>query len=186
MRLFVALELTPEVHAAVRALVERLRRAEADVHWVQREGMHLTLKFIGEVPAEKLEPIRKALADVTSESAVQLRFHGLGYFPNPRRPRVIWIGVEASANLAPLAARLEAALAPLGIAAEKRAYVPHLTLGRFRSEKRLARLQEEIAALPSAEFGGFATPALALFQSKLSPQGAEYTRLEEFTFARGG
>ena len=191
MRLFVALELTPEVHAAVRAVVERLRGTDADVRWVQPEGMHLTLKFIGEVPAEKLEPIRKALADVTSESAVQLRFHGLGYFPNPRRPRVIWIGVEASANLAPLAARLEAALAPLGIAAEKRAYVPHLTLGRFRSEKRLARLQEEIAALPSTEFGGFATPVFALFQSKLSPRGAEYTRLEEFTLApdsgaRGG
>ena len=184
MRLFVALELTPEVHAAVRAVVERLRGTDADVRWVRPDGMHLTLKFIGEVRPEKLEPIRKALADVTSESAVQLRFHGLGYFPNPRRPRVIWIGVEASANLAPLAAQLEAGLVPLGIEAENRSYVPHLTLGRFRSEERLARLQEEIATLPSTEFGSFETRALALFQSKLSPHGAEYTRLEEFTFAR--
>lgn len=186
MRLFVALELTPEVHAAVRAAVEQLRRAEADVRWVRPEGMHLTLKFIGEVQAEKLEPIRAALAAVRSDGPVQLTFRGLGYFPNARRPRVLWVGVEASANLAPLAAHLEAALVPLGLAAEKRAYVPHLTLGRFRSQKRLARLQEEIAALATTEFGSFETRALALFLSKLSPHGAEYTRLDEITFARGG
>lgn len=186
MRLFVALELTPAVHEAVCGVVERLRRAEADVRWVRPEGMHLTLKFIGEVRPEKLEPIREALAGVRSDGGVQLAFRGLGYFPNPRRPRVLWIGVEASANLAPLVAQMEAALVPLGIAAEKRAYVPHLTLGRVRSEKRLARLQQEIAGLAATEFGSFETRALALFQSKLSPHGAEYTRLDEFTFVRGG
>lgn len=186
MRLFVALELSPEVHAAVRGVVERLRGSEADVRWVRPQGMHLTLKFIGEVPAEKLPAVREALAGVKSDSAVRLAFRSLGYFPNPRRPRVLWIGVEASPNLAPLAAQVEAALEPLGIAAEKRAYVPHLTLGRFRSERRLARLQEVIAELPSTDCGGFETRTLALFQSKLAPQGAEYTRLDEFIFARGG
>jgi len=185
MRLFVAVELTPEVHEAVCGVVERLRRAEADVRWVRPEGMHLTLKFIGEVRPEKLEPIRQALAGITAEAPVQLGFRGLGYFPNSRRPRVLWIGVEASANLVPLAAQVEAALTALGIAAEKRAYAPHLTLGRFRSEKQLARLQEEIASLSSKDFGSFETHALALFQSKLSPHGAEYTRLDEFPFARG-
>lgn len=185
MRLFVALELTPDVHAAVCGVVERLQRAKADVRWVRPEGMHLTLKFIGEIPPEKLDPIRQALAGVTSEAPVELAFGGLGYFPNPRRPRVLWIGVEASANLSPLAAQLDAALVSLGIEAEKRAYVPHLTLGRFRSEKGLGELQREIERLPTKEFGRFEARALALFQSKLSPHGAEYTRLDNFTFARG-
>jgi 2'-5' RNA ligase len=186
MRLFVALELTPEVHAAVRAVVERLRRADADLRWVRPEGMHLTLKFIGEVPPEKLGPIQEALAAVQADSPVELHFRELGYFPNPKRPRVLWIGVDANPSLAPLAAQIEARLAPLGVAPEKRAYVPHLTLGRFRSEKRLARLQEEIAGLAPTDFGRFETRTLALFQSKLSPHGAEYTRLGEFTFVRGG
>jgi 2'-5' RNA ligase len=185
MRLFVALELSPEVHAAVLSVVERLRDADADLRWVRPDGMHLTLKFIGEVAADKLEPLHEALLRVKSEAPVRLAFRGLGYFPNPRRPRVLWIGVEASENLAPLAAQVEAALEPLGIPAEKRAYVPHLTLGRFRSDRRLPQLQERIAELPSTDFGGFAARAFALFQSKLSPHGAQYARLEEFHFARG-
>lgn len=184
MRLFVALELTPAVHDALRALVAQLERTGADLRWVRPEGMHLTLKFIGEVDSEKLAPIKAALAFVSNSAAVQLSFRGLGYFPNERRPRVFWVGIEASENLAPLAAEMEKALAPLGIPAEKRAYVPHLTLGRFKSAARLAELQEEIAGLSSTDFGRFEAQSFALFQSRLSPKGAEYTRLEEFPFVR--
>ncbi len=184
MRLFVALELTPAIHEALRALVGKLERTGADLRWVRPEGMHLTLKFIGEVASEKLAPIKAALARASSPAAVQLSFRGLGYFPNERRPRVFWVGIEASENLAPLAAEMEKALAPLGIPAEKRAYVPHLTLGRFKSDARLAELQKEIAGLSSTDFGCFGARSFALFQSRLSPKGAEYTRLEEFHFVR--
>lgn len=184
MRLFVALELSEAVHAAVRDLIGRLERARADIRWVRPEGMHLTLKFIGEVPEEKLEPIRAALSGVTSPQPVTLEFRELGYFPNERRPRVLWVGIEASDNLAPLAAQIEAALEPLGIEREDRDYVPHLTLGRFKSSKRVDKLQEEIAALPAAEFGRIETGEFFLFQSKLSPAGAQYTKLELFPFVR--
>ena len=184
MRLFVALELTPAVRDALLALVEKLERTGADIRWVRPGGMHLTLKFIGEVASEKLAPIKAALAAVSSPAAVELSFRSLGYFPNERRPRVFWVGIEASANLAPLAAEIENALAPLGIPAEKRAYVPHLTLGRFKSAARLRELQEEITALSSTDFWRFQARSFALFQSRLSPKGAEYTRLEEFPFAR--
>lgn len=184
MRLFVALDLTPDVHTALRELVSRLQRAGADVRWVGPEGMHLTLKFIGEVSAEKLPAVKEALGVVTSPAPVELSFQSLGYFPNERRPRVIWVGIHASENLAALAAQMEAALEPLGIAREKRAYVPHLTLGRFKSTNGLARLQAEVAALPSTQFGRMQAGEFFLYQSKLTPRGAEYTRLEGYGFAR--
>jgi len=184
MRLFVALELSEAVRAAVRDLIGRLQRARADIRWVRPEGMHLTLKFIGEVPEEKLEPIRAALGGVASPQPVRLEFRELGYFPNERRPRVLWVDIEASDNLAPLAAQIETALEPLGIERENRDFVPHLTLGRFKSSKGVDKLQEEIAVLTSTEFGRIETGELFLFQSKLSPAGAQYTKLERFPFVR--
>ncbi len=184
MRLFVALELTDAVRDAIRDLNGRLQRARADVRWVRADGMHLTLKFIGEVPEEKLDPIKQALSAARSAKPVEMNFRGLGYFPNERRPRVIWVGIEASENLAELAVQVEAALEPLGIERENRAFVPHLTLGRFKSTKRLDPLQKEIAALPSTELGRIVASEFFLFQSKLSPKGAEYTKLERFAFVR--
>jgi 2'-5' RNA ligase len=184
MRLFVALELGDAVRAAVRELADRLQRTRADARWVRPEGMHLTLKFIGEVPEEKLAPIRQALSTVRSAKPVVMEFRRLGYFPNERRPRVLWVGIEASENLPELAAQMEAALEPLGVARENRPFAPHLTLGRFKSSQRLEQLQKEIAALPSTEFGRVESSEFFLFQSKLSPKGAEYTKLERFDFVR--
>lgn len=184
MRLFVAIELSEAVHSALLELIQQLQPAAADVRWVRPEGMHLTLKFIGEMPPEKLDSIKEALAGVVSPAPVHLDFHGLGYFPNQRRPRVFWVGVHASDNLAPLAVQVEEALVPLGIAREKRSYVPHLTLGRFKSANGLERLQKLIAALPSTRFGQFTAGSFFLYQSRLSPKGAEYTKLEEFAFVR--
>src|SRR3990167_1334580 len=103
MRLFVALELTEGVRAALRELVARLEPAGADLRWVRPQGMHLTLKFIGETPEAKLPLLREALARVRSPKPVEMEFHGLGYFPNERRPRVFWVGIEASDNLPALA-----------------------------------------------------------------------------------
>ncbi len=185
MRLFVALELSDVVRAAVRELLDRLQRARADVRWVRAEGMHLTLKFIGEVPEEKLASIKQALSVTRSAKPVEMTFRGLGYFPHERRPRVLWVGIEASENLAELAAQMEAALEPLGITRENRPFVPHLTLGRFKSTQRLEPLQKEIASLPSIELGRVETREFFLFQSKLSSKGAEYTKLEGFDFVRG-
>ncbi|OFV84982.1 MAG: 2'-5' RNA ligase [Acidobacteria bacterium RIFCSPHIGHO2_01_FULL_67_28] len=184
MRLFVALELTEGVRAALRELVARLEPAGADLRWVRPQGMHLTLKFIGETPEAKLPLLREALARVRSPKPVEMEFHGLGYFPNERRPRVFWVGIEASDNLPALAAEVEAALEPLGIPRESRPFAPHLTLGRFKSANRLEGLQQEIARLPATQFGRVETSEFVLFQSRLSPHWAEYTRLESFPFVR--
>jgi 2'-5' RNA ligase len=184
MRLFVALDLDPSILSSLQELTGELKEAGGDVRWVRPEGMHLTLKFIGEVADDMHPRIEEALRPLGSPKPVRLNFRRLGYFPSPGRPRVFWVGVEASENLAPLAAEVEAALEPLGIKREKRDYKPHLTLGRFKSQKGLARLQERIAALPSTEFGEQETQAFFLYQSRLSPQGAQYTKLAEFPFVR--
>lgn len=184
MRLFVALDLTPEVRAALDELLAQLAQVKADVRWVRPEGMHLTLKFIGEVPDQERPAIQDALGRVTSTAPIAMSFEGLGYFPNERRPRVLWVGIRASDNLAPLAAQVEAALEPLGIQREKRTYVPHLTLGRFRSANGLAGLQAAVAALPTTQFGQFEGSEFFLYQSKLSPRGAEYSKLAQYAFVR--
>ncbi|MFQ5777362.1 MAG: RNA 2',3'-cyclic phosphodiesterase [Terriglobia bacterium] len=183
MRLFVALDLPPAVREVLRDLIARLQRSSADVRWMRAEGIHLTLKFIGETPPEQLGRVQEALRAVRSPQAVELEFRGLGFFPHERRPRVFWMGVRASDNLFELAGQVEAALEPLGIAREQRSYTPHLTLGRFKSPARLARLQDEIAHLNDTEFGRARTREFALYQSKLLPGGAHYTQLERFAFA---
>lgn len=183
MRTFVAIDLTDEIRGCVVSLVERLRLQVRGVRWVNPAGMHLTLKFIGEVSEEKSAAIARALRAVRIGEAIPLELRELGFFPNERHPRVFWVGVGASPGLPRLADLIENALEPLGIAREQRAFSPHLTLGRFQSEEGLAKLREALANLPEREFGRMEARAFALFQSILSPRGAQYVKLEEFHFA---
>ena len=188
MRLFVALEIPDEVRDGFAALIKELRAADSSfsksrARWVRPENLHVTLKFIGHVDNGKLDPIRAALTEVRSDNAVELRFRGLGFFPNGKRPRVFWAGIEPSPNLATLAGQADAQLAKLGIAGETREFAPHLTLARFDppgiSEGLSAIAQENIAR----EFGAVRTREFHLFESKTRPTGAEYTRLASFSFA---
>jgi len=189
VRLFVALEISAAVRDNLAALINDLRAADASssqskARWVRPENLHVTLKFIGNVDAGKLGPIRDALAEVCSGSAVELHFRRLGFFPNEKRPRVLWAGIEASPNLAPLAAAIDARLEKLGIPRETREFSPHLTLARFDppgiSETLRAAAQENRAR----EFGAVRAGEFHLFESKTRPTGAEYTRLSSFSFAK--
>ena len=188
MRLFVALEIPTEVRDSFAALVKELRQADSSfsknrARWVHHENLHVTLKFIGHVDSGKLDAIRAALAEVGSGSPVELRFRGLGFFPNGKRPKVLWVGIEASANLAPLASEIDARLHKLGILVETREFAPHLTLARFDppgiSEGLSAIVQENVAR----EFGAVRSGEFHLFESKTKPTGAEYTRLASFPLA---
>ena len=140
MRLFVALDIPEEVRAAIGTLVVKLRDVCRSARWVRIEGTHITLKFIGEVPLEKTESIKTALVTVPFPAPIELLFRGLGFFPNECRARAFWAGIEASGELGALAAAVEAALEPLGIAREQRAFSPHLTLARFDSPRDLESL----------------------------------------------
>jgi 2'-5' RNA ligase len=183
MRLFVAMDIPEDVRSAIAALTAKLRPACRNARWVRIEGLHVTLKFIGETSAEKAEAIKTALASIPSREPVLLTFRGLGFFPDDRRPHVLWAGVNASADLAELAAAVGTALAPLGIAHEERAFSPHLTLARFDESRVLEALQDAVKKAGHLKFGATTAQEFHLYQSVLKPGGAEYTRLATFSFA---
>lgn len=189
MRLFVALEIPAAVRENLAGLIEELRAADASssknkVGWVRPENLHVTLKFIGNVDAGKLDSIRTALAEVRSESGVELRFRGLGFFPNEKRPRVLWAGIEASRNLAPLANAIDARMEKLGVPHETREFAPHLTLARFDPAEISKKLRAAAQKNSARHFGALHTGEFHLIESKTRPTGAEYTRLSSFAFAK--
>ena len=183
MRLFVALELPSAVRENLAALLKALRAVSPQTRWVRPENLHLTLKFIGEVPETEFAVIRNALAAARSDQPVALEFRGLGFFPNEKRPRVFWAGIEASPNLKTLAAEIDRATEKLGIPREQRPFAPHLTLARFEPPELPEKLRSAIEENAAREFGSFRTNQYQLIESKLKPSGAEYTTLESFPFA---
>jgi 2'-5' RNA ligase len=182
VRLFVALEIPSAVRENLAALLKSLRTVSPQTRWMRPENLHITLKFMGEVPETKLAAIRNALADARSEQPVTLDFRGLGFFPNENHPRVFWAGIEASPNLKTLAADIERAMEKLGIPREQRPFSPHLTLARFEPSGLPERLRSAIQENRAHEFGSFRANQYQLIESKLKPSGAEYTTLESFTF----
>ena len=187
MRLFVALEIPAAVRDNLAAQIKELRDLSTKVadkrpRWVRRENLHVTLKFIGEVSPVKLDGIRGALSTARSDTPVSLQFHGLGFFPNEQHPRVLWAGLDVSANLPSLAGDIDSALESQGIARERRAFAPHLTLARIEPPGLHEKLRAAIQENRAREFGSLQTREFHLIESKLRPSGAEYTTLASFPF----
>ena len=189
MRLFVALDLEDAIRERIARFLDGVRGFAPQSKWVRQESLHVTLKFIGE--SEKPNEIRDVLSGVQG-GTVTFSFRGTGFFPTPRSARVFWIGIESDERLGQLARSVDAALTPLGIESERRAYTPHLTLARGELRSRLpkakasasgnpfARLQEKLAALSPPDFGTMTAREFYLYESKLKPSGAVYTKLNAF------
>ena len=184
MRLFVALDIPDAARRALRELMARLKPECAGAHWVRPEGMHITLKFLGETDEAKLDPIRAALSSIHCGQPVESDFRGIAFFPNEFHPRVVWCGIEPSINLPGLAAEVNRALQPLGFPDESHHFTPHLTLARFNSDKGLDTLVRTANNLKSYDFGSARSSEFHLYQSFLKPSGAEYTRLATFPFVQ--
>ena len=184
MRLFVALDVPQKVREALAEVSEKLKKKCPGARWTRLEGVHITLKFIGEVPDDRFESIRQALGTLGPFVPVEVRFAGFGFFPSARRPRVFWAGVEGGAQLSELAAGIEMKLEPLGIAPEKRAFHPHLTLARFESPQGTEALRDAVEGLGMPEFGAETFREFHLYQSVLKRSGAEYTRICTYPFSR--
>jgi RNA 2',3'-cyclic 3'-phosphodiesterase len=182
LRLFVALEIPSTVRENLAGFLKPLRTLSPQPRWVRAENLHVTLKFVGEVPSAKLDAIRAALATVRCDREVTIDFCGLGFFPDEKHARVFWAGLDASPNLKTLALDIDHVTQRLGIPPEKRPFSPHLTLARFQPpglpEKLRAMMQENAAR----NFGSLRTNQFHLIESKLKPSGAEYTTLESFPF----
>lgn len=183
MRLFIGIDLTPEVIANLEGLLERLKPA-AQINWSPRRNLHITTKFIGEWPEERLAELRGALGRLAARQPITIAIKKLGFFPNPHAPRVFWAGVHAGDDLAALARETENALVPLGIAKEERAYSPHLTLARIKAPGKQPALLQAVSKLPSLDFGSFVADRFYLYQSRTAPTGSVYTKLAEFPLAK--
>lgn len=178
MRTFVALDLTEETQAALRAAQKAMGRL-GGLRWTDPAAIHLTLKFIGDIEDARLaaafDVMRRAAAGV---APVEFAVRGLGWFPPGRRPRVIWAGIEGSTGvIAELARRLDEGLADLGIAREARAFKPHLTLGRANGRIDASEVEAAFGRIAKREFGQELAEELVLYMSELLPSGARYTRM---------
>jgi len=179
MRLFTAIDLPPAVIANLESLLARLKPT-AHMNWSPLENLHITTKFIGEWPDERLAELTSALRRLPSRPAIPIAIEKLGFFPNPHAPRVFWAGVHGGDALKQLARETEDALAALGIAKEQRPYSPHLTLARIKMPAKQPALLQAIAKLPSLDFGHLAADRFFLYRSKTAPTGSVYTQLAEF------
>ncbi|MCX7855894.1 MAG: RNA 2',3'-cyclic phosphodiesterase [Anaerolineae bacterium] len=191
IRAFIAIPLPEPLWrqlAQTQQMLEKQMPA-GSVRWVKPEGIHLTLKFLGDTPEEKIPAIRAALSAVAREALpCAFTVGDLGCFPNLRRPRVVWVGVqETHGHLAALQAAVERAMAALGYPPEGRGFSPHLTLGRVKdsvSSRDVARIGEVVASSAVGTLGEVRAESFALIQSILQPTGAQYIPLAEFRLGR--
>ncbi len=181
MRLFTAIDIPTDLTEGLRSFVTRLQPA-AKISWSPLENLHVTTKFIGEWPEQRLEEMKGALASVPVPGSIEISVKGLGWFPHVRRPRVFWAGVDGGEPLRTLARATENAVAELGIPVEERDYAPHLTLARIRETVALDRLHQALEAFPAGcgfDFGSFRSTQFFLYLSA----GGRYTQLAGFPLA---
>jgi 2'-5' RNA ligase len=188
VRTFIAIELPPEVRAFLTECQERLNRAGGDVRWVRPDLIHLTLVFLGEVPADMLGDLEQAAREALAGFApLELRVSGAGHFPPRGAPRVVWIGIEdLSGRLMAVQAALAKATGAFAEKVEDRAYTAHLTLGRVRSPKGARDLTGAVDAMSAHTGPTFSAGEVTIFKSELSPQGPAYTALGRISLGAPG
>lgn len=180
MRAFIAIDLPDAIHRALADVQNDFRGAGRDARWTRPEGIHLTLKFLGEISDAQTKQVVEALAALGHFAPFSVEIRGFGFFPGANRPRVFWAGVMAPPTLAELAAQVESAMERIGFARESRAYSPHLTLARFQVPRPQPALQSAAADQAAKSLGKFEASEFFLFESKLSPQGAQYRKVVKF------
>jgi 2'-5' RNA ligase len=184
LRTFIAIELDEDLKDNLARLQNRLRgqMSPRSVRWVRPEGIHLTLKFLGDTTEEQVEQVKEALARAAAGAGpITFSVGGVGCFPNTRRPRVVWVGLhEPTGALARLRDAVEEQVAPLGFPTEKRPFSPHLTLGRVHrraSKSEVREVGEVVAASAIGDIDEMTATAVFYIQSDLRPSGAVYTTL---------
>jgi 2'-5' RNA ligase len=184
IRAFIAIELPEPILAELGKLEARLKPQlpREPIRWVKADSIHLTLKFLGQVPSDQLEMISLSLrVAVTAHAPFTLEVKGAGCFPDIHRPRVVWVGVQENDHrLHALQRAVENAIEPLGYPTEIRDFTPHLTLGRVARDVRQAdqkKIGDVVQAAGVGTLGRWEVRQLALIKSDLKPSGAEYTIL---------
>ncbi len=188
VRTFVAVDISSELRAACQALLAEVRELPGQVRWVRPESLHITLKFLGNIPAEQIPAIEQALSAAVNQLPVfTLQSNTLGGFPSLERPRVIWLGISGDglATLQTLQQQVEQALVPLGFEPESRPFTPHLTLGRVKAPFNLRQIVQTLQQHQFAPIA-FTVREVLLMRSQLHRDGARYTPLARFPLKNNG
>jgi 2'-5' RNA ligase len=187
LRTFIAVQLDPGLRDRCVGLQDRLARTGTDVKWVEQENIHVSLLFLGEVADRDVHDICRAVGDCcASQDAFALTLAGVGCFPNPRRPRVVWVGVsDGAAELTGLHEALEPPLLDLGCyRREERQYTPHVTLGRVKSDPPTDKLATALARQTDWQGGTMEVREVHVLSSELTPKGPIYTVLSRAKLRR--
>jgi len=187
VRLFLAINFPAEVRREIAAATATLRGVAPELSWAREEQLHLTLKFLGEQPASRVDEIEAAVARVAANHReLLMTVGGLGAFPNFRRARIVWMGVEHEPRLELLHHDVELACERLGFELEGRAFRPHLTLARVKHALPEERLRELSRAAKQVDYGtDFIVRSIDLMRSDLSPSGSTYTTLASIALRSG-
>ena len=183
LRAFLASELPAALQDSIHTATAGLRQdlGEGLIRWVPAHNVHLTLKFLGDVSSSSLDLIKQMMVTEASQfSGFDVQVEGLGCYPSLRRPRVLWVGLKAPAELASLQRAIEAAAARLGYESEERDFSPHLTIGRVRQNASSGDVHKIRTAMEGCRIDALGTvrvDAIHLFKSELRPEGSIYTRL---------
>jgi 2'-5' RNA ligase len=186
IRTFIALEMPDPVRRELDEISLRLRKelSRMPLSWVPIDNMHLTLKFLGDTDREQISSLVKILQELTSSvTPIELRLQGLGAFPNPKRARVLWVGVELPNSVQQLVSYIESQFVGLGFPREERAFAPHLTLARVRGHAEsadLLRIQEVLTGVSPVQGASSIANTVTLFQSELKTSGSVYNPLSKF------
>lgn len=185
MRLFFAVELPAEQHRRIAEGLAALRRRLPPARWVRPEGVHITLKFLGELPAEGVGGLlADAQAALGTAQPVRVVLGGAGFFPSPRRPRVAWLGGQG-AGLEEWVAALERCARRYGVAEEGRDFSLHLTLARLDRPWEAEAVEQFQRLVGAWQLGPFVAREVVLFRSELGPGGARYTPQGRLAIAEG-
>jgi 2'-5' RNA ligase len=181
IRTFIAIDLPASVREVISRTQERLRKVGLGIRWVRPQGIHLTLKFLGDIEKSDVEKIGDAMGLAAGGAfPFSLRGEGLGVFPDFSRPRVVWVGLAGDVGLLQaLQGSLDVQLQGLGFPRENRPFTGHLTLGRVKGRLDGAQLRRALQRFEDFTTEGFMAQAVTLFQSDLGPDGAVYTKLVE-------
>lgn len=181
MRLFTAISLPDEMIWKLERLLNVLR-PEALIKWSPLDNLHITTKFIGEWPPERLPEMESALQELQPRQPFSIELRDLGWFPNERSPRVLWAGIHAPPDLTELAHATEQCLARIGVPVEDRPFTPHLTLARVKNPVPLNQLRAKVHELQPAAMGSFDVKEFCLFRSDPGSQSSIYRKLCGFQF----
>jgi 2'-5' RNA ligase len=183
MRAFMAIEIDFRLINKIIKVQEALKNADAPVKFVDGENLHFTVKFFGDITPDQVQQISSLTNDqLINQKSFQMHIKGTGVFPNLKRPRVLWLGVEDPQEFSQLQRRLDEEWVRMGFRRE-RSYIPHLTIGRVKGSRNRDALISKIHELEGVDIGPIAVEKLVLRKSELTPVGPIYTDLQEFPLA---